>query len=411
MESAINFAEFIHAISVTARGSETEKLEMAFRLYDRDGDGMISGEEMRRVAAEVHNMAGPTAGKVDEKAARRINRLLAGMDKEQRGKIDKNAFVETMLREPEVRDALDMLAKVRNPMNLSGWRDGAWKSERPRRVRGGKGAAQAETRRARVSERSAAHTRQLRAPQHGQHGQRTLARTWRVSSINQWFSDLSYYESTLEQMAASKLDDSFREELRAIEQWFVVLSDPERTAALYSLIKHTTPMQQRFFITVLQQLSGKDISSVPTTTTPQITTTFVKHSSTPAPVKGTDMDLLTIATGNSLRLSLEPKTPVDAAIAQADWSQQPTPQLSTDPVRLSPIIQPRTFSAHPGDGWAHVNLASTGRSVSKGAVSGSDFSDYDEFGHVNGSTGTGAGASGKEKGKIPENLFLTDTPP
>ncbi|KAJ3392443.1 hypothetical protein HDU84_004149 [Entophlyctis sp. JEL0112] len=125
---AINFAEFIHAISVTARGSETEKLEMAFRLYDRDGDGMISGEEMRRVAAEVHNMAGPTAGKVDEKAARRINRLLAGMDKvgescfvlflgptvqqEQRGKIDKNAFVETMLREPEVRDALDMLAKV-----------------------------------------------------------------------------------------------------------------------------------------------------------------------------------------------------------------------------------------------------------------------------------------------------------
>ncbi|KAJ3192898.1 hypothetical protein HDU82_003014, partial [Entophlyctis luteolus] len=119
----------------------------------------------------------------------------------------------------------------------------------------------------------------------------------------------------------------------------------------------------------------------------------------------TDLDLLTIATGNSLRLSLEPKTPVDAAIAQADWSQQPTPQPSTDPVRLSPIVQPRTISAHPGDGWAHVNLANTGRSVSKGAVSGSDFSDYDEFGQVNGSTGTGGG-SGKEKGKIPEVVDL-----
>ncbi|KAJ3354436.1 Flap-structured DNA-binding and RNA-binding protein [Entophlyctis luteolus] len=213
-------------------------------------------------------------------------------------------------------------------------------------------------------------------------------------------------------MAASKLDDSFREELRAIEQWFVVLSDPERTAALYSLIKHTSPMQQRFFITVLQQMSGKDLSSVPPAVTPQIATTFVKHSSTPAPVKGTDLDLLTIATGNSLRLSLEPKTPVDAAIAQADWSQQPTPQPSTDPVRLSPIVQPRTISAHPGDGWAHVNLANTGRSVSKGAVSGSDFSDYDEFGQVNGSTGTGGG-SGKEKGKIPEvvDLALLDDIP
>ncbi|KAJ3204488.1 Flap-structured DNA-binding and RNA-binding protein [Entophlyctis luteolus] len=215
-----------------------------------------------------------------------------------------------------------------------------------------------------------------------------------------------YYESTLEQMAASKLDDSFREELRAIEQWFVVLSDPERTAALYSLIKHTSPMQQRFFITVLQQMSGKDFSSVPSAATPQITTGFVKHSSAPAPVKGTDMDLLTIATGNSLRLSLEPKTPVDAAIAQADWSQQPTPQLSADPVRRSPIIQPRTFSAHPGDGWAHVSLASAGRSLSKGGVSGSDFSDYDEFGYINGSTGTGVGVSGKEKGKIPDVVDL-----
>ncbi|KAJ3377558.1 hypothetical protein HDU84_008522, partial [Entophlyctis sp. JEL0112] len=249
-------------------------------------------------------------------------------------------------------------------------------------------------------------------------------------SINQWFSDLGYYESTLEQIAASKLNDSFREELRAIEQWFVVLSDPERTAALYSLIKHTTPMQQRFFITVLQQMSGKDFSSVPSAATPQITTGFVKHSSAPAPVKGdfpdfphdslpdlytktfvwanagTDMDLLTIATGNSLRLSLEPKTPVDAAIAQADWSQQPTPQLSADPVRRSPIIQPRTFSAHPGDGWAHVSLASAGRSLSKGGVSGSDFSDYDEFGYINGSTGTGVGVSGKEKGKIPDVVDL-----
>ncbi|KAJ3346172.1 Flap-structured DNA-binding and RNA-binding protein [Entophlyctis luteolus] len=249
-------------------------------------------------------------------------------------------------------------------------------------------------------------------------------------TINQWFSDLGYYESTLEQIAASKLNDSFREELRAIEQWFVVLSDPERTAALYSLIKHTTPMQQRFFITVLQQMSGKDFSSVPSAATPQITTGFVKHSSAPAPVKGdfpdfphdslpdlytktfvwanagTDMDLLTIATGNSLRLSLEPKTPVDAAIAQADWSQQPTPQLSADPVRRSPIIQPRTFSAHPGDGWAHVSLASAGRSLSKGGVSGSDFSEYDEFGYINGSTGTGVGVSGKEKGKIPDVVDL-----
>ncbi|KAI9207121.1 uncharacterized protein BJ171DRAFT_413927, partial [Polychytrium aggregatum] len=59
-------------------------------------------------------------------------------------------------------------------------------------------------------------------------------------------------------MAKARLDDHFREELKAIEQWFSVLTDPERTTALYSLLQHTTPVQIRFFMTVLQQLAQKD---------------------------------------------------------------------------------------------------------------------------------------------------------
>ncbi|KAI8804293.1 hypothetical protein BJ742DRAFT_656507, partial [Cladochytrium replicatum] len=77
-------------------------------------------------------------------------------------------------------------------------------------------------------------------------------------AIDRWFEDLSYYERTLEQMAKAKLDDNFREELKAIEQWFSVLTEPERTTALYSLLRHTTQVQIRFFITVLQQLAQKD---------------------------------------------------------------------------------------------------------------------------------------------------------
>ncbi|KAI8916537.1 hypothetical protein DFJ77DRAFT_419840, partial [Powellomyces hirtus] len=54
------------------------------------------------------------------------------------------------------------------------------------------------------------------------------------------------------------LDDNFCEELKHIEQWFNVLSDPERTTALYSLLQNATPVQIRFFITVLQQMAQKD---------------------------------------------------------------------------------------------------------------------------------------------------------
>ncbi|KAG8696420.1 hypothetical protein FRC11_000737, partial [Ceratobasidium sp. 423] len=79
-----------------------------------------------------------------------------------------------------------------------------------------------------------------------------------AEAIDQWFENLQNYEATLEEMAAASLDVNFKEELSAIEQWFRVLSEAERTAALYSLLQHSTQVQIRFFITVLQQMARAD---------------------------------------------------------------------------------------------------------------------------------------------------------
>ncbi|SPO02711.1 probable Protein VTS1 [Cephalotrichum gorgonifer] len=73
----------------------------------------------------------------------------------------------------------------------------------------------------------------------------------------QWLADIDQYETTLEEMAAATLDQDFKDELSAIEQWFRVLSEAERTAALYALLQQTTQVQIRFFIQVLQQM-GKN---------------------------------------------------------------------------------------------------------------------------------------------------------
>ncbi|KAK6952942.1 Flap-structured DNA-binding and RNA-binding protein [Daldinia eschscholtzii] len=73
----------------------------------------------------------------------------------------------------------------------------------------------------------------------------------------QWIADIDQYETTLEEMAAATLDQDFKDELSAIEQWFRVLSEAERTAALYALLQQTTQVQIRFFIQVLQQM-GKN---------------------------------------------------------------------------------------------------------------------------------------------------------
>ncbi|KAG0009212.1 hypothetical protein BGZ80_002631, partial [Entomortierella chlamydospora] len=57
-------------------------------------------------------------------------------------------------------------------------------------------------------------------------------------AIDKWFEDLSHYEQTLEEMAVVSLDTVFKDELSTIESWFRVLSEAERTAALYSLLQH-----------------------------------------------------------------------------------------------------------------------------------------------------------------------------
>ncbi|KAF5315441.1 hypothetical protein D9619_007360 [Psilocybe cf. subviscida] len=89
-------------------------------------------------------------------------------------------------------------------------------------------------------------------------GSGTMFQTPEAEALDLWFENLQNYEATLEEMAAASLDVNFKEELSAIEQWFKVLSEAERTAALYSLLQHSTQVQIRFFITVLQQMARSD---------------------------------------------------------------------------------------------------------------------------------------------------------
>jgi hypothetical protein len=83
----------------------------------------------------------------------------------------------------------------------------------------------------------------------------TMADDPNERAAQKWIADIDQYETTLEEMATATLDQDFKDELSAIEQWFRVLSEAERTAALYALLQQTTQVQIRFFIQTLKEMS------------------------------------------------------------------------------------------------------------------------------------------------------------
>lgn len=58
---AYPYQEFVTGLSVLARGSVQEKLLWAFNLYDLNGDGVISKDEMTEIVSSVYDLIGTCA--------------------------------------------------------------------------------------------------------------------------------------------------------------------------------------------------------------------------------------------------------------------------------------------------------------------------------------------------------------
>lgn len=82
-------------------------------------------------------------------------------------------------------------------------------------------------------------------------------KTVQQAAIDLYFNEVERADKTMHAIQQAKRDDAFVLELRAIEEWVKVLSEIERTTAIYQLLQYITPQQIRFFITILNTMARK----------------------------------------------------------------------------------------------------------------------------------------------------------
>ncbi|XP_045457128.1 Kv channel-interacting protein 1 [Melitaea cinxia] len=116
---AISFRELLVTLSTLLRGSVYERLRWAFRLYDVDGDGAITRQELAEVVVAVHELLGrrappgsPAARLDDAKANEQVDRVFRKLDLNQDGVITIEEFLESCLKDDVITRSLQMFDTV-----------------------------------------------------------------------------------------------------------------------------------------------------------------------------------------------------------------------------------------------------------------------------------------------------------
>lgn len=97
-------------LSTLLRGSVYERLRWTFKLYDVNGDGCISRNELGEVVQAIHELMGrrPNQQEDDRKAREQVDRVFCKLDRNQDGVITIEEFLETCLKDEVVTRSLQM---------------------------------------------------------------------------------------------------------------------------------------------------------------------------------------------------------------------------------------------------------------------------------------------------------------
>lgn len=110
----ISFEDFLDILSKVSRGSIQEKLQWIFGLYDLNGDGLITKNEMLDVVTSIYEMLGRyTEPQVEENSAKEhVEKLFHQIDTNKDGVVTIDELVEWCSRDERILQSLETLDTV-----------------------------------------------------------------------------------------------------------------------------------------------------------------------------------------------------------------------------------------------------------------------------------------------------------
>jgi Ca2+-binding EF-hand superfamily protein len=110
----ISFEEFVMGLSLLLRGTLLEKLEWTFSLYDINGDGVITTDEMFNVVSAVYDIVGKYAEpRVDETTIRdHVSAVFQKMDTNKDGVITLDEFIDTCRRDADISRSMSVFDTI-----------------------------------------------------------------------------------------------------------------------------------------------------------------------------------------------------------------------------------------------------------------------------------------------------------
>jgi len=110
-DGSVNFEDFLHGLSILVRGSVDEKLRWIFNLYDVNGDGKITKDELQSIIGSVYDLMGRfTEPGIDSNTSKaHVEHIFKKLDIHQTGAVTLDQFLKACYNDSAVINSISTM--------------------------------------------------------------------------------------------------------------------------------------------------------------------------------------------------------------------------------------------------------------------------------------------------------------